>query len=81
MAAIDTTQAIAVLGAGTMGAGIAQLAASAGHPVILHDAIAGAAEKGRARIAADVGKLADRGKIAREDADAAVRRIAVAEDL
>jgi 3-hydroxybutyryl-CoA dehydrogenase len=46
MPALDTGQVIAVVGAGAMGSGIAQVAAKAGHPVLLHDAGAGAAHKG-----------------------------------
>ena len=34
-----------VVGAGTMGIGIAQVAAAAGHPVLLYDAVPGAAER------------------------------------
>ena len=49
--ALGTDRTIGVIGAGTMGAGIAQLAAANGHPVLLHDAFDGAAEKGKARIA------------------------------
>ena len=41
----DTT--VAVIGAGAMGAGIAQVAATAGHPVAIVDAVTGAAEEGR----------------------------------
>jgi 3-hydroxybutyryl-CoA dehydrogenase len=36
---------VGVVGAGTMGCGIAQVAAAAGHPVLLYDAAAGAAER------------------------------------
>ena len=42
MAALDPSTIVAVVGAGTMGAGIAQVAALAGHPVRLHDARPGA---------------------------------------
>jgi 3-hydroxybutyryl-CoA dehydrogenase len=41
---------IGVVGAGTMGAGIAQLAVEAGHEVLLHDIDAAAIERGRSRI-------------------------------
>ena len=41
---------VGVVGAGTMGAGIAQLALEAGHQVWLHDVDAAAIERGRARI-------------------------------
>jgi 3-hydroxybutyryl-CoA dehydrogenase len=40
-----------VVGAGIMGAGIAQVAAQAGHPVMLHDARDGAAQDAKARLA------------------------------
>jgi len=36
---------VGVVGAGTMGTGIAQVAAAAGHPVLLYDAVPGAAER------------------------------------
>jgi 3-hydroxybutyryl-CoA dehydrogenase len=42
---------IGVVGAGTMGAGIAQVALEAGHEVLIHDVDAAAIERGRARIA------------------------------
>ena len=38
MAALAPAVPVAVIGAGTMGAGIAQVAAAAGHPVLLYDA-------------------------------------------
>ena len=37
---------VAVIGAGTMGSGIAVVAAAAGHPVLLYDAAPGAAAIG-----------------------------------
>lgn len=63
MPALETSQAVGVIGAGTMGAGIAQVAAAAGHPVRLFDAFEGAAEKGRVRIAVDLEKLVARGRM------------------
>ena len=47
------TKIVAVVGAGAMGAGIAQVAAVAGHPVLVYDAVPGAA-------AAAIGKIRDR---------------------
>jgi 3-hydroxybutyryl-CoA dehydrogenase len=46
----DGVDVVGVVGAGTMGAGIAQLALEAGHHVLLHDVDAAAIERGRARI-------------------------------
>jgi 3-hydroxybutyryl-CoA dehydrogenase len=57
---IDASAPIAVIGAGTMGAGIAQVAAVAGHPVLVYDTAPGAAERAvsavRTRIASSVAK-------------------------
>lgn len=81
MTAIAKAKPVGVIGAGTMGAGIAQLAAAAGHPVLLFDAFEGAAEKGRSRIAKGLDKLVERGRMARAEADALVGRITVAGEL
>lgn len=81
MTAIDTRRTIGVVGAGTMGGGIAQLAAAAGHPVMLFDAFEGAAEKGKARIASGLEKLVARGKMEAATVAALVDRITVANAL
>lgn len=75
MTRLDTQAHIAVIGAGTMGAGIAQVAALAGHPVLLHDAREGAAASAAARIRADLAKLADKGRLDADLAQAAGQRI------
>jgi hypothetical protein len=67
--------AVAVLGAGAMGAGIAQVAAQAGHRVLLYDARIGAADEARAKLAATLDALAAKGKLAAHDAKAAAARI------
>jgi 3-hydroxybutyryl-CoA dehydrogenase len=54
---------IAVVGAGTMGAGIAQVAAVAGHPVLIHDARPGAADGAVAEIRDRVKRLVAKGRI------------------
>jgi len=66
---------IAVIGTGAMGAGIAQIAAQAGHPVRLFDTRMGAAEKARATVAGTLQALAAKGKIDASDARAAASRI------
>ncbi len=63
MGTLQTSTTIAVIGAGTMGAGIAQVAAAAGHPVLLYDAAAGAAEKGLANVAKGLDRQVERGKM------------------
>jgi 3-hydroxybutyryl-CoA dehydrogenase len=61
--ALEHDVTVAVIGAGTMGSGIAMVAAAAGHPVLLYDAMAGAAQAGYARQRADLEKLVARGKL------------------
>ena len=66
---------LGVVGAGAMGAGIAQLAASVGVPVRLLDARAGAAEAAREAIAGRLARSVEKGRLDAADADAAVGRI------
>ena len=69
---------VGVLGAGTMGAGIAQVAAEAGIPVLLHDPVEGATERARARIAGFLRRRVEKGQLSEVDAAAAEARIRVA---
>ncbi len=66
---------VGVIGAGAMGAGIAQIAAQAGHRVHLFDTRMGAADAAQAKIAATLKTLADKGKLAADDAAAAAARV------
>ncbi|WP_238335687.1 3-hydroxyacyl-CoA dehydrogenase NAD-binding domain-containing protein [Serinicoccus kebangsaanensis] len=66
---------VAVIGAGAMGAGIAQVAAQAGHPVVLVDAQPDAADKALATLRQIFDKLVAKGKVTREDADDTLERI------
>jgi 3-hydroxybutyryl-CoA dehydrogenase len=72
---------VMVIGAGLMGAGIAQVAAQAGHPVTLHDARPGAAEEACQRLAATFETLAAKGKLSAEAARAATARLRPAQGL
>ena len=72
---------VAVIGAGTMGHGIAQVAAVAGYPVKLIDARAEALAAARKRIADNLAGAVQRGKLSREDADAAIERVATSSDM
>jgi 3-hydroxybutyryl-CoA dehydrogenase len=72
---------VAVIGAGTMGHGIAQVAAAAGHTVKLTDARPEALDAARTRIADNLAGAVHRGKMSREDADTAIGRIAASPDM
>ena len=62
------TEPVGVVGAGTMGAGIAQVAAVAGRRVLLADAVPGAAERAIAKIRDRVKAQVEKGRL---DADPA----------
>ncbi len=66
---------IGVLGAGTMGAGIAQLAARTGARTLLFDPIPEALERGITRAREGLGKEAAKGRVAPEQGDAAAERL------
>ena len=59
--------AVAVLGAGTMGNGIAQVFAQHGHPVTLRDLATDILDRARGQIAKSLGRLAERGKLTAAD--------------
>ncbi len=63
---LDPGITVGIVGAGLMGAGIAQIAATAGHPVRLFDQQPGAAARAMERIGVDLTGAVDRGKM---DAD------------
>ena len=72
---------VGVVGAGTMGHGIAQVAAQAGYTVRLSDTLPGAAAKGFERIRKNLDGAVERGKATAAERDAALGRIAVSEDV
>lgn len=55
---------VGVIGAGAMGAGIAQVAAVAGHEVLLYDTAPAALEKARQNLEKTLQKLQEKGKLA-----------------
>ena len=67
---------VVVAGAGTMGNGIAQTFAVAGHRVLLLEANAAALQRGLGTITKSLGKLVEKGKLAVEARDEALGRIA-----
>jgi 3-hydroxybutyryl-CoA dehydrogenase len=72
---------MAVVGAGQMGSGIAQVAAQAGIDVVLVDAAPELAKKGAERIGAALAKLVEKGKMTAGDRTALLGRIHPAESL
>ncbi|MFD7119104.1 3-hydroxyacyl-CoA dehydrogenase family protein [Streptomyces sp. NPDC059922] len=72
---------LAVIGAGLMGSGIAQVSAQAGWDVVLRDVTDAALARGIDGIRASYGKFVAKGKLEEADADAALARITTTTDL
>ncbi|MFF7678232.1 MULTISPECIES: 3-hydroxyacyl-CoA dehydrogenase family protein [Streptomycetaceae] len=72
---------LAVIGAGLMGSGIAQVSAQAGYEVVLRDITDEALARGKGGIEASYEKFVAKGRLAAEDAAAALARITTTTDL
>ncbi|MEU9579618.1 3-hydroxyacyl-CoA dehydrogenase [Streptomyces chilikensis] len=81
MTALDLNSPVAVVGTGTMGQGIAQVALVAGHPVRLYDAAPGRAGEAAAGIVSRLDRLVEKGRLPAADRDAARGRLETAESL
>ena len=77
----DLPKKLGVVGAGTMGAGIAQLGVLAGMETMLHDPVGEALEKGKENINSMLSKGVERGRWSFEDAQAASKRLHAAAHL
>ena len=66
---------VAVLGAGTMGNGIAQVFAQGGHPVVLRDLDQKALDRALSTVDKSLGKLVEKGKLSADDRSASLGRI------
>ncbi|VVE86530.1 3-hydroxybutyryl-CoA dehydrogenase [Pandoraea bronchicola] len=75
-----TIQHVGIIGAGTMGNGIAQACAVAGLPVTMVDISDAAVQKGVATIAGSLDRLIKKDKLTTADKEAALARIATATD-
>ncbi|UQP04213.1 3-hydroxyacyl-CoA dehydrogenase [Burkholderia multivorans] len=73
--ALPLSAVVGVIGAGAMGAGIAQVAAAAGHTVLLYDLNEAACDKALAGIRAQFARLAEKGRLEPAEAEAAGGRI------
>ena len=74
-------ETIAVLGAGQMGSGIAQIAATSGYNVIIRDIKQEFCDKGVNGIKAGLDKQVAKGKTTQEAADAIMARISTTVEL
>ena len=75
----DRTMAVGVVGCGLMGAGIAEVAARAGHDVVVAESTPERADAGRERLEKSLARAESRGKI--ESAAAVMERVRVVADL
>jgi 3-hydroxybutyryl-CoA dehydrogenase len=78
---MSTIERVLVVGAGTMGHGIAQVAAAAGMDVRLNDVSADAIERGLDAIRRNLDKGVDRGKVTVEQREATLAHLHAAGDL
>ncbi|CAM5493602.1 3-hydroxyacyl-CoA dehydrogenase [Streptomyces aurantiogriseus] len=81
MTALDLSSPVAVVGTGTMGQGIAQVALVAGHPVRLYDAVADRAREAAAAIGARLDRLVEKDRLTAAERDAARARLTPVDDL
>ena len=78
---MSAASTVGVVGAGTMGAGIAQLACAAGMRARLHDPVPEALERGLATLGRGLAKLEEKGRIGPGESDAAAGRVSAAPDI
>lgn len=81
MSALSPSAIVAVVGTGAMGAGIAQVAAQAGHVVRLLDNRPGAAQKAIDGIRAQFAKMVEKSRLTADAAQAAGERLVAVESL
>jgi 3-hydroxybutyryl-CoA dehydrogenase len=68
---------VGIVGTGTMGRGIAQIAAAGGYKVRIYDSRPGAAGEAKTFVARMLGRAAEKGAMSQSDCDAAVSHIAI----
>ena len=80
-AIVESIDRVAVVGAGTMGNGIAQVFAQSGYPVTVIDPFEEALQKARGTIETNLGRFVKKEKITSDEAQAALGRIAFETDI
>jgi 3-hydroxybutyryl-CoA dehydrogenase len=78
---MTTIRSVAIVGAGQMGAGIAQAVAAGGYQVLLYDAAADRVPQAQAAVAASLARQVERGLVDQTAADAILSRISPAASL
>ncbi len=72
---------VSVIGAGTMGSGIAQIAATKGHEVCLYDSFDGAIENAQEKLDKILNRLVEKERISKEDKKNILSRINFTKDI
>ena len=78
---MEQSMTVGVIGAGTMGQGIAQIAASAGHDVLLVDRDEAAMERALANLDRILKRLVEKGRLAPGESDDILSRIRTSSEL
>lgn len=81
MSGLDRSAVVGIVGAGVMGGGIAEVAARAGHPVRLFDAVPEAPRQAIDAIAGRLARAVEKGRLSGEQSNAMMARIVAAADL
>ncbi|MCA8960796.1 MAG: 3-hydroxybutyryl-CoA dehydrogenase [Planctomycetes bacterium] len=81
MSFADSLNQVLVVGAGTMGNGIAQVFAQSGFDVVLVDTFPASLDRARQTIEKNLGRLVSKEKLTQSDADAALGRIRFAGEI
>src|SRR3954465_13986169 len=81
MTALVEVQRVAVIGAGTMGTGIAQVAARAGYRTEIYDAVDRAARRSIDRIGESLLRAVEKGKCTPQEREETLSRLSIAPDL
>ena len=72
---------VGVLGAGTMGSGIVQVAAQNGHNVVLVDLNEKILQQSKDKLAKIMARLVEKGRVSADDAEAIQTRISYSQDV
>jgi len=72
---------VGIIGAGAMGSGIAQVAATAGHSVVLFDTNAEALSLSKSKLASVMDRLVEKGRLTSEEAQEIQKRISYADHM